>query len=88
METGQPTSDGTPLPISRQRGGNCSSGLSGPEVRLIAAYEARRTVYALYAHLARLGLRCLVEAPSPIPKRTGDRVKTARGDALDTRRAA
>lgn len=56
--------------------------LGGDGVRLIAAYEAGATGYALHRQLTALGVECLVVAPSLIPKRPGDRVKTDRRDAL------
>lgn len=49
--------------------------------RLDFVYEAGPCGYALYRHLTRKGYRCRVVAPSMIPKRTGDRIKTDRRDA-------
>src|SRR6202521_2615690 len=40
------------------------------------------TGYALHRQLAKLGIDCIVVAPSLIPKRAGDKVKTDRRDAL------
>src|SRR5688572_21155525 len=51
--------------------------LGGPE-RLQCCYEAGPCGYVLYWQLARLGVGCEVIAPSLIPKRAGDRVKTDR----------
>lgn len=45
-------------------------------------YEAGPCGFVLQRHLAQLGYRCDVVAPSSIPKRSGDRVKTDRRDAL------
>src|SRR6202162_3211047 len=45
-------------------------------------YEAGRTGYGLYRLLKSLGHECLVVAPSLIPKKAGDRVKTNRRDAV------
>jgi transposase len=45
-------------------------------------YEAGPTGYGLQRALARRGYRCQVIAPSLIPKRAGDRVKTDRRDSL------
>lgn len=56
--------------------------LGGPEVRLVAAYEAGPTGFALHRQLAGLGVECAVIAPSLTPVRPGDRVKTDRRDAL------
>src|SRR5207245_5912799 len=38
--------------------------------------------YTLHRQVASLGIACLVAAPSLIPKRPGDKVKTDRRDAL------
>jgi transposase len=56
--------------------------LGGPEVRLVACYEAGPTGYALHRQLQALGVECMVVAPSLVPTRPGDRVKTDRRDAL------
>lgn len=56
--------------------------LGGPDVRLVAAYEAGPTGYALYRQLTALGVECIVAAPSLIPRCPGDRVKTDRRDSL------
>ena len=48
---------------------------------LWACYEAGPTGYELYRLLSSLGVRCDVVAPSLIPKRRGDRVKTDKRDA-------
>jgi transposase len=44
-------------------------------------YEAGPTGYALWRQLTALGVRCAVIAPSLIPARPGDRIKTDRRDA-------
>jgi transposase len=44
-------------------------------------YEAGPTGYGLYRQILALGHRCMVVAPSLIPRRPGDRVKTNRRDA-------
>ena len=44
-------------------------------------YEAGPTGYALYWQLTKLGVDCEVIAPSLIPRKPGDRVKTDRRDA-------
>jgi transposase len=56
--------------------------LGGPEVRLHVAYEAGPTGYVLHRQLTSLGIECMVVAPSLIPIRSGDKVKTDRRDAL------
>jgi len=50
--------------------------------RLTFCYEAGPTGYGLQRQIKELGFACLVVAPSLIPKRPGDRVKTNRRDAL------
>ena len=55
--------------------------LGGAGVRLSVAYEAGPTGYALHRQLAALGIECIVVAPSLIPAKPGDRVKTDRRDA-------
>jgi transposase len=49
---------------------------------LKACYEAGPTGFALYWQLAELGVDCDVIAPTLIPKKAGDRIKTDRRDAL------
>lgn len=56
--------------------------LAGRYARLTFCYEAGPTGYGLYRQIRRLGYDCIVAAPSLIPKRPGDRVKTNRRDAL------
>src|SRR5919106_868024 len=51
--------------------------------RLTFCYEAGPTGYGLYRQLTSLGHECVVVAPSLIPKKSGDRVKTNRRDALN-----
>ena len=45
-------------------------------------YEAGPTGYGLYRLIKKLGHDCIVAAPSLIPKKPGDRVKTNRRDAV------
>lgn len=52
-----------------------------------ACYEAGPTGYALYWQLTRLGCSCEVVAPTLIPVKAGDRVKTDRRDAERLARA-
>ncbi|MGH2609455.1 MAG: IS110 family transposase [Tepidiformaceae bacterium] len=49
---------------------------------LVFVYEAGPCGYWLYRYLTRKGLACHVVAPSLIPRKPGDRVKTDRRDAL------
>jgi len=51
-------------------------------------YEAGPCGFVLQRHLAALGYHCEVVAPSSIPKRSGDHVKTDRRDALMLARLA
>ena len=50
--------------------------------RLTFCYEAGPTGYGLYRQIRSLGHDCIVVAPSLIPKKPGDRVKTNRRDAV------
>src|ERR1035437_3227604 len=53
----------------------------GPVEHLKACYEAGPTGYVVYWQLAELGVACEVIAPTLVPMKAGDRVKTDRGDA-------
>lgn len=44
-------------------------------------YEAGPCGYGLYRHLTKLGFECAVVAPSMIPRKAGDKIKTDRRDA-------
>ena len=59
----------------------------GPKETWTACYEAGPTGYALYWQLAGMGCRCEVVAPTLIPVKAGDRVKTDRRDAERLARA-
>lgn len=50
--------------------------------RLRACYEAGPTGFALYWQLTELGIECEVIAPTLIPKKAGERIKTDRRDAI------
>jgi transposase len=54
----------------------------GPARTLRVCYEAGPCGYGLYWQLAGLGIACAVVAPTLVPVRTGDRVKTDRRDAV------
>lgn len=56
-------------------------GKLGPVGKLKCCYEAGPTGYVLYWQLTGLGVACEVIAPSLIPVKAGDRVKTDRRDA-------
>src|SRR5262252_7619388 len=53
----------------------------GPAEKLRACYEAGPTGYVVYWQLAELGVECEVVAPTLVPMKAGDRVKTDRRDA-------
>ena len=59
----------------------------GPAEQLRAGYEAGPTGFVLYWQLTQLGVECAVVAPSLVPKKAGDRVKTDRRDALKLARS-
>ena len=56
--------------------------LAGKGRALRFCYEAGPCGYGVYRHLRGLGHDCVVVAPSLIPRRPGERVKTDRRDAL------
>src|ERR1700687_3028004 len=60
--------------------------LAGKYERLTFCYEAGPTGYGLYRQITGLGHACNVVAPSLIPKKPGDRVKTNRRDAVSLAR--
>lgn len=53
----------------------------GPVALLSVCYEAGPTGYGLYRELQAAGIHCVVVAPSLVPIRSGDRIKTDRRDA-------
>ena len=53
----------------------------GPAERLRVCYEAGPCGYALYWQLTKMGVQCEVVAPTLVPVKAGDRVKTDRRDA-------
>ena len=54
----------------------------GAAEQLRVCYEAGPTGYVIYWQLTGLGVRCEVVAPTLVPVKAGDRVKTDRRDAL------
>src|SRR6266436_9868421 len=60
--------------------------LGGAGVGLRFCYEAGPCGYGIQRHLSAHGHECVVVAPSLIPKRAGDRVKTDRRDAASLAR--
>ncbi|MGY2933028.1 transposase [Bradyrhizobium sp. GM6.1] len=66
----------------RQRSESWWQSLQRNAVILRFATKQGRTGYGLYRLLKSLGHDCLVVAPSLVPKKAGDRVKTNRRDAV------
>ena len=60
--------------------------LSREGVQLRLCYEAGPCGYGIQRHLSTRGHECVVVAPSLIPRRAGDRVKTDRRDAASLAR--
>jgi len=56
--------------------------LAGKYEKVRVCYEAGPTGYGLYRQIGALGHECTVVAPSLIPKKPGDRIKTNRRDAV------
>ena len=59
------------------------SKLQSKESELRFVYEAGPCGYQIYRHLTAKGYHCSVVAPSLIPKRAGNRIKTDRRDAIN-----
>lgn len=59
----------------------------GPLDQLQVCYEAGPTGYELYWQLTEMGVKCDVVAPTLVPVRAGDRVKTDRRDAAKLARS-
>lgn len=57
---------------------------TGADLRF--AYEAGPCGYDIYRSLTKQGFDCIVVAPSKIPRKSGDRIKTDRRDALNLSR--
>jgi transposase len=53
----------------------------GPVEQLRVCYEAGPTGYVLYWQLTEMGVKCEVVAPTLVPVKAGDKVKTDRRDA-------
>jgi len=69
--------DSLPLTVEKVLG-----KLADRYAKLHVCYEAGPTGYGLYRQVKTLGHECTVVAPSLIPKKPGDRVKTNRRDAV------
>jgi transposase len=61
--------------------------LKGPGVQLHCVYEAGPCGFVIYRRLHKLGIDCEVVAPSLIPKKPGERIKTNRRDAIKLARS-
>ena len=59
----------------------------GPPDSLRACYEAGPCGYPLYWQLTQLGVGCIVVAPTLVPVKAGDRIKTDRRDAAKLARS-
>jgi transposase len=69
--------ENSPLPIERT-----IKRLAGRYDRLHVCFEAGPTGYGLYRQIQALDHDCTVVAPALIPKRSGERIKTDRRDAV------
>ena len=56
--------------------------LTAPDTELRFIYEAGPCGFPLYRYLTGNGLKCIVTSPALIPKRSNDRIKNDRRDAL------
>jgi transposase len=56
--------------------------LNKPGVELHCVYEAGPCGFVIYRRLKQIGIDCAVVAPSLIPKKAGERIKTNRRDAI------
>jgi transposase len=65
---------------------NLARKLQSKAKHLVFVYEAGPCGYWLYRYLTQKGYHCCVVAPSLIPKKSGDRVKTDRRDAVQLAR--
>lgn len=68
------------IPNRAESVGRLMRKLGKPE-QLRVCYEAGPTGYVLYWQLSELGVQCQVVAPTLVPVKAGDRVKTDRRDA-------
>jgi len=70
------------IDTSREATAKLVRKLAAKYARLSFCYEAGPTGYGLYRQIKSLGHDCIVVAPSLIPQKPGNRVKTNRRDAL------
>lgn len=62
----------------------CKLKPNASELKVV--YEAGPTGYGIYRQLKAMGVDCAVVAPSLIPQKSGDRIKTDRRDAMNLAR--
>jgi transposase len=74
------------IPNRAESVGRLMRKLGKPE-QLRVCYEAGPTGYVLYWQLSELGVKCEVVAPTLVPVKAGDRVKTDRRDAVKLARS-
>lgn len=74
------------IPNRAEAVGRLIRKLGKPE-QLRVCYEAGPTGYVLYWQLSELGVKCEVVAPTLVPVKAGDRVKTDRRDAAKLARS-
>jgi transposase len=74
------------IPNRAESVGRLIRKLGKPE-QLRVCYEAGPTGYVLYWQLSELGVKCQVVAPTLVPVKAGDRVKTDRRDAAKLARS-
>jgi transposase len=74
------------IPNRTESIGRLMRKLGRPE-QLRVCYEAGPTGYVLYWQLSELGVKCEVVAPTLVPVKAGDRVKTDRRDAVKLARS-
>jgi|TARA_B100000315_G_C14534405_1_gene567751 transposase len=70
------------IPATSEAVAKLAQQLGGPSTRLRFCYEAGPCGYGVYRQLSALGHECTVVAPSLIPRRPGDRIKTDPRDAV------
>jgi transposase len=75
--------ENSPLPIERT-----IKRLADRYDRLHVCFEAGPTGYGLYRQIQAIGHDCMVVAPTLIPKRADERVKTNRRDAVTLARVS
>ena len=74
------------IPSTGEALAKLANKLADPETSLRFCYEAGPCGYGVYRQLRALGHECTVVAPSLIPRRPSDRIKTDRRDAMSLAR--